>query len=81
MMSQVGHNVHNLTHRLHTMVEKVQFIDIVRCLCNLGIMWDVHYHLHLGADIYAFHTVGIYYCFYEFFALQITRPPFKYDVS
>ena len=51
------------------MVEKAQFIDIVRrLLCNLGIMWDVYYHSHLGEDIYAFHTVGL--CdlvfFYEF---------------
>ena len=41
MMSQVGHNVHNVTPRLLIMVEKAQLIDIVRLLCNLGIMWDV----------------------------------------
>ena len=59
MMSQVGHNVHNVTPRLLIMVEKAQFIDIVRLLCNLWIMWDVHYHSHPGEDIYAFHTVGL----------------------
>ena len=52
MMSQVGHNVHNVTPRLLIMVEKAQSIDIVRLLCNLGIMWDVHYHSHLGERIY-----------------------------
>ena len=57
MMSKVGHNVHNVTHRLLIIVEKAQFIDIVRLLCNLGIMWDVHYHSHLGEDVCAFHTV------------------------
>ena len=36
MISQVGHNVHKVTPRLHIMVEKAQFIDGVRCLCNLG---------------------------------------------
>ena len=30
MMSQVGHNVHNVTPRLLIMVEKAQFIDTVR---------------------------------------------------
>ena len=30
MMSQVGHNVDNVTPRLLIMVEKAQFIDIVR---------------------------------------------------
>ena len=30
MMSKVGHNVHNVTPRLLIMVEKAQFIDIVR---------------------------------------------------
>ena len=29
MMSHVGHNVHNVTHRLLMMVEKAQFVDIV----------------------------------------------------
>ena len=29
-MSQVGHNVHNVTPRVHIMVEKVHFIAIVR---------------------------------------------------
>ena len=29
VMSQVGHNVHNVTHRMHIMVEKAQFSDIV----------------------------------------------------
>ena len=62
------------------MVEKEQFIDIVLCLCNFRIMWDVHYHSHLGGDIYAFHTVGLCDCFYEGFASHITRPPSKYDV-
>ena len=80
MMSQVGQNVHNVTPRLLIMVEKAQFIDIVRLLCNLWIMRDVHYHSHLGEDIYAFHTVGLCDCFYEFFASHITRPPSKYDV-
>ena len=51
MISMVGHNVHNVTPRLLIMVEKAQFIDIVRLLCNLGIMWDVHYHSHLREDI------------------------------
>ncbi len=41
-------------------------------------MWDVHYHLHLGEDIYAFHLLCD--CFYECFASHITRPPSKYDV-
>ena len=40
MMSQVGHNVHKVTPRLLIMVEKAQFIDIVRLLCKLGIMRD-----------------------------------------
>ena len=80
MMSQVDHNVHNVTPRLLIMVEKAQFIDIVRLLCNLGIMCDVHYHAHIGEDICAFHTVGICDRFYEFFASHITRPPSKYDV-
>ena len=80
MMSQVGHNVHNVTLRLLIMVEKAQFIDIVRLLCNLGIMWDVHYHSHLREYIFAFHTVRLCDCFYEFFASHITRPPSKYDV-
>ena len=80
MMSPVGHDVHNVTPTLHSMVEKAQFIDIVRCLCNLGFIWDVHYHLHLGEDIYAIHTVGLCYCFYECFASHVTRPPSKYDV-
>ena len=53
MMSQVGHNVHNVTPRLLIMVEKAQSINIVRLLCNLGIMWDVHYHSHLGEDIWS----------------------------
>ena len=34
------------------MVEKAQFIDSVPLLCNLGIMWYVHYHSHLGEDMY-----------------------------
>ena len=55
MMSQVGHNVHNVTHRLLIMVEIAQLIDIVRLLCKLGIMWDVYYHSHLSEDIYALH--------------------------
>ena len=52
MMSQVGHNVHNVTPKLLIMVEKAQFIDSVRLLSNLGTMWDVNYHSHLGEDIY-----------------------------
>ena len=79
-MSQVGHNVHNVTPMLLIMVEKAQFIDIVRLLCNLGIMWDVHYHSHLGEDIYVFRTVRLCDCFYDFFASHIIRPPSKYDV-
>ena len=67
MMSQVGHNVHNVTPRLLIIVEKAQFIDIVHLLCNLGIMWDVHYHSYLGEDIYAFHTVRLCDCLYAFF--------------
>ena len=80
MMSQDDHNVHNVTPRLLIMVEKAQFIDIVRLLCNLGIMWDVHYHSHLREYIYAFHTIRLCDCFYECFASHITRPPSKYDV-
>ena len=80
MMSQVGHNVPNVTPRLLILIDKAQFIDIVRLLCNLGIMWDVHYHSHPSEDIYAFPTVGLCDCFYEFFASHITRPPSKYDV-
>ena len=79
MMSQVGHNVHKVTPRLLIMVEKAQFIDIVRLLCKLGIM-RVHYHSHLREDIYAFLTVRLCDCFYEFFASHIARPPSKYDV-
>ncbi len=79
-MSQVGHNVHNVTPRLLIMVEQAQFIDIVRLLCNLGITWDVHSHSHLREDIYTFHTVRLCDCFYDFFASHITRPPSKYDV-
>ena len=60
--------------------EKAQFIDIVRLLCNLGIILEAHYHSHLGEDIYAFHTVGLCDCFYAFFASHITRPSSKYDV-
>ena len=81
MISQVGHNVHNVALRLLIMVEKAQFIDIVRLLCNLGIMWDVHYHSHLREDIYAFHTVRLRDYFYAFFASHITRQPSKYDIS
>ena len=66
MMYQVGHNVHNVTPRLLIMVEKAQFIDIVRLLCNFGIMWDVHYHSHLCEDINDFHTVGLCDCLYDF---------------
>ena len=66
MMSQVGHNAHNVTPMLLIIVEKAQFIDIVRWLCDLGIMWDVHYHSHLGEDIYAFHTVRLCDCFPNF---------------
>ena len=80
MMSQVGHDVHNVTLRLLIIVEKAHLIDIVRLLCNLGIMWDVHYHSHLREDIYAFHTVGLCDCFHEFVSSHITRPPSKYDV-
>ena len=43
-------------------------------------MWVVHYNSHLGEDIYAFHTVGLCDCFYEFFASHITRPHSKYHV-
>ena len=73
MMSQVGHNVHNVTPtcRLLIMVEKAQFIDVVRLLRNLGIMWDVHYHSHLGEYIYVFHTVGLCDCFYNCLASHI----------
>ena len=53
------------------MVEKAQFIDIVRLLCNLGIMWDVHYHSHLREDIYAFHNVGLYVIVFTTFFLRI----------
>ena len=49
MMLQVGHNVHNVTPRLLIIVEKAQFIGIG----IPGIMWDVHYHSHLGEDIHA----------------------------
>ena len=63
MLSQVGHNVHNVTPS------------------NLGIMWDVYYHSHLGEDVYALHTVGICDRFYDFFVSHITRPPSKYDNS
>ena len=41
---------------------------------------DVNYHSHLGEDIYAFHTVGLCDCFYDFFASHMTRPPSKNDV-
>ena len=78
MMSQLGHNVHNVTPRLLIIVEKAQFTDIVRLL---WIMWDVHYHSHLGEDIYACHTVRLCDCFYDCFASHITRPPSKYDVG
>ena len=47
MMSQVCHNVHNVTHRVHTMVEQAQFNDMLRLLYNLGIMWDVPFHPYL----------------------------------
>ena len=30
MMSQVCHNVHNVTHRVHTMLEHAQFNDRLR---------------------------------------------------
>ena len=81
MMSQVGHNVHNVTPRLLIMVEKAQSIDIVRLLCILGMIGTFwHGHSHLGEDIYDFHTVRLCDCFYEFFASHITRPPSKYDV-
>ena len=42
-------------------------------------MWDVYYHSHLGEEIHAFHTVGLYDCFHEFFASNITRPPSKFN--
>ncbi len=67
-MSQVGHNVHNVTPRLLIIVEKAQFTDIVRLL---WIMWDVHYHSHLGEDIYAFHTVRLYVIDFTNFLLRI----------
>ena len=66
MMSQVGHNVHNVTHMLLIITKKAQLIDIVRWLCNLGILWDIQYHSHLGEEIYAFHTMWLFlriFCF------------------
>ena len=57
------------------MFEKAQFIDIVRLLCNLGIMWDVHYHSHLREDIYILYDYVI-----VFTNCLLTRPPSKYDV-
>ena len=74
MMSQVGHNVHNVTSRLLIIVEKAQLIDIERRLCNLGIII-----IHTLVKIYL-PTLYDCDCFYEYFASHITRPPSKYDV-
>ena len=69
MMSQDGHNVHNVTPRLLIIVEKAQFIDIVRWLCNLGLMFNIIHTL-----------VKIFMLSIQFFASHITRSSSKYDV-
>ena len=80
MLSQGCHNVHNVTHRVHTMLEQAQFNDRLRWLYNLGITWDVPYHPYLDEYIYDILTVGICNRFYDFFALHISRPRSNYDV-
>ena len=66
-MSQVGHNVHNVTPGLLIMVKKAQLIDIQ---CSLIVQLRDHVgrlqSFTIGEDVYAFHTVGICDRFCEF---------------
>ena len=80
IMSQVCHNVQNVTHMVHIMLEQAQFNDRLRWLYNLGIVKDVPYHPYLDEYIYDILTVGICNRFYDFLALHICRPRSNYDV-
>ena len=82
MMSQVGHNVHNVTHiMLLIIAKKAQLIGHCTMIVQPRDLVRRSISFHTLVKIYTLSTLcGLCDCFYECFASHITRPPSKYDV-
>ena len=71
MMSQVCHNVHNVTYSV-VRASAVQ--------CHVTLILQSRDHVGRSLILMNILTVGIYNRVYDFFALHISRPRSNYDV-